>query len=649
MTRILGQADRTESLRTIADALRVADTADRPRIAALALDARVLDEIRGGKSLESDTLSTILRIAADPEVALRALRIASGAADSARFVTDLEHTLASLPATHRSKALDGLLRATSDVQAIAAAFRTLANLGDSPERRGELFDSVMETLNRTASPADRAKILRLIDELPDLTRRVGIDASESADLLTGLLDTASENQRFVFVESALTLMKTVADRLESAAAGSDEHKDAQRVLDFLRAKLTGKPLVQFGIKPENPVVITDPTAELRHLGSDIRAAARALGDPADPSMIKSLAAGILKDGRMAGSGGWEIDLQKAFQAWSSFVNGTKAQQEFAALLLSARPNMDQRQRAMLAEMQPWFDHFMSKMHPGADDALRLKELERLIGYGQQQGSDLTSQGFDTIMKEIRRDAAGSEGDFDDTTELRREMEGLGISKKEIDERLGDASFDRRMEDLKAGRISVEDHLLGLVQQREEYGQIIKIAKSLGLPTRGFDQKLTEVKGELAATLAMVKMKDPKHGSYELIRGFEAGIGFDQVWVLRDGDRIVEMVFVEAKGPRATTQPTKTKGQQMSPEWIAKTIIRDFARDPVEAIRLIEAIEDETVKIRGLVVQANEDGSPAKPVSAEGADATDGPNLGVYPREGEDSLPAALKEAAKALE
>lgn len=631
MSRILGQGDRSESMRLIADVVRAADSASQSRIAALALESSVLDVLRAGAKLDADSILKVLQITAEPDLAIRALRIAGKAADGTRFVDDLNDTLSKLPEKQRTETLDALLRNTGDVHTIGAALKTLADIGVSPKQRGELVKSLLATLKGIDSPGDRAKILRLVDELPQSAQRVGIDEAEAADLLTGVLDTAGEqHERFVLIESTLKLMDTVAARIESAAADSGELKEARTVLDFLRAKLTGTPLAGFNIKPANPTPSGDSTAELRHLGSDIRAAARALGDPADPAMIKALAEGILADGRMAGSDGWEIELQQAMLNWPGFAKGSKAQRNFADLLTRARPNMDERQRAMLAELQPWFDHFMAKMHPDADAELRMKELERFIGYGQKQGTDLSSQGYDTIMKEIRRDAAGSEaefgdmkeirgdaagekGVFDDEKELRLEMSRIGISEKEIDQRLGGGGHALRLEDLAAGRVSLEDHLRGLIQQREEARVTIEIAKMLGLPLSGFKQRLTEVKGELAATLEI--MRHPRFADFELVRGFEAGTGFDQVWVRREGGVIREVVVVEAKGPRATVGSTGTKGKQMSAQWVARTVIEMLAAGDINNHQMVSAIENDQIKVLGVVATASEDGESATIKSA----------------------------------
>src|SRR5690606_28656025 len=83
-------------------------------------------------------------------------------------------------------------------------------------------------------------------------------------------------------------------------------------------------------------------------------------------------------------------------------------------------------------------------------------------------------------------------------------------------------------------------------------------------------KLTEVKGEIAA-FAIV-LKEPAFGAMKMARGFEEGVGFDQLWFKRNaqGD-IVEILVVEAKGPGAGLANTKNKGAQMSAQWVAATI------------------------------------------------------------------------------
>ncbi|MBB1482148.1 hypothetical protein H5186_22290 [Pseudoalteromonas sp. SG41-2] len=88
----------------------------------------------------------------------------------------------------------------------------------------------------------------------------------------------------------------------------------------------------------------------------------------------------------------------------------------------------------------------------------------------------------------------------------------------------------------------------------------------------FKAKLTEVKGERAASAYMAQhfYKPPPPAKMEL--GFGPGPGFDQVWAKRDKNgNVLEYFIVEAKGPGAELTKGAKKGDQMTTKWIKNTI------------------------------------------------------------------------------
>lgn len=113
-------------------------------------------------------------------------------------------------------------------------------------------------------------------------------------------------------------------------------------------------------------------------------------------------------------------------------------------------------------------------------------------------------------------------------------------------------------------------------------------------------KLTEVEGERAATKFMLA-EEP---GTELVRGFEVGDGFDQIWVRRGPDgEIVEYIIVEAKGPGASLGMTKGKGKQMSDEWVSRTV-EDLADEGQLGRDMLKALEDGKPPVTGRVVEAD---------------------------------------------
>jgi len=117
--------------------------------------------------------------------------------------------------------------------------------------------------------------------------------------------------------------------------------------------------------------------------------------------------------------------------------------------------------------------------------------------------------------------------------------------------------------------------------------------------------------------------DERFEGFHLHSGFEQGTGFDQVWVRYGPDgEISEIMVVEAKGPGATTQKTRTKGAQMSAEWVARTAAQMIMRGDSTGVgtMIIDALHNGHPPVAGVVIQAKDKtGAPGNITAATGAD------------------------------
>lgn len=81
---------------------------------------------------------------------------------------------------------------------------------------------------------------------------------------------------------------------------------------------------------------------------------------------------------------------------------------------------------------------------------------------------------------------------------------------------------------------------------------------------GHDAGVTEAIGERALTAHMINNEPDA----VMVKGFEQGSGFDQVWVKKDGDgNVTEYIVGEAKGPGQDLSTDAKKGPQMSDSWV----------------------------------------------------------------------------------
>ncbi|WNO60350.1 hypothetical protein [Rheinheimera sp. MMS21-TC3] len=165
--------------------------------------------------------------------------------------------------------------------------------------------------------------------------------------------------------------------------------------------------------------------------------------------------------------------------------------------------------------------------------------------------------------------------------------------------------------------TLDAHYEKLAEYEEHYQQKLDNAIKNGESTRrigAFKARLTEAKGERAATAYMEKhfSKPPPPAQMEL--GFGPGPGVDQIWAKRDKNgNVLEYFIVEAKGPGAKLQKTSTKGVQMSDRWIESNMnsMKNSKKYPERnqlGQDLLDAIEDQEPVIRKLVIEAVEQNS-----------------------------------------
>jgi hypothetical protein len=148
-----------------------------------------------------------------------------------------------------------------------------------------------------------------------------------------------------------------------------------------------------------------------------------------------------------------------------------------------------------------------------------------------------------------------------------------------------------------------------------YSQTYEARLKLEPDVSAHKAKITEAKGERAATLLMIEkyVAAVGKGNYQILWTFTPGTGIDQLWYA--GPPFDTYVIVEAKGPGATLSTTSTKGDQMSKMWVRKSleeVIFSAKSTPDEinhAKRMIWAMNNgRPPEVLGTVIEANPDGS-----------------------------------------
>lgn len=162
------------------------------------------------------------------------------------------------------------------------------------------------------------------------------------------------------------------------------------------------------------------------------------------------------------------------------------------------------------------------------------------------------------------------------------------------------------------RQRLQRHLEDVDAHRAKYERIMEEAEAAGASNRqlgGYKAKITEAKGERGAALYMAENL-PEH---RMVRGFEEGTGFDQVYRGDGGDGVEEILIVEAKGPGASLSTGAAKGDQMSREWVENSA-REMAESSDEATKelgneILHALENgPPPRVTGKVLEATEEGT-----------------------------------------
>lgn len=135
-------------------------------------------------------------------------------------------------------------------------------------------------------------------------------------------------------------------------------------------------------------------------------------------------------------------------------------------------------------------------------------------------------------------------------------------------------------------------------------------------------KVTEAIGEHETTVHILQHHQP----YELLWGFSAGTGIDQVWAKVMPDP-TSYLIVEAKGPGASLSTSAAKGDQMSKMWVRSSLEQiinsrsSSAADIAHAQSMLDAMDEgPPPDVRGLVVEA---------IKGGGAREVACPDKGVY--------------------
>ncbi|MEW5755365.1 MAG: hypothetical protein AB1810_03600 [Pseudomonadota bacterium] len=580
-------------------------------------------------------------------------------AATTRLIGDLRAIADAVPAGTERAVLAELVR-RADLSDLAPVLRDAATRALDADAALTLMASVLlqpshhlalaENLRNflaQASPAQQADLVRLIDD-------IGIEGQGSLLRLLGELRSRisnlspNNNDPHSFAATLIGL---------AANAGIKQKVDLiNRTHDLLAA------LEKLPRSPERDAVVNHIVdgllsgADPHGHALDIRAAARAVADgELAPATLQRFAENIKAGPFMSGGDAFRLHVEECLKAWGDF---SLQHPMFADLLkrVTLTPPLTDEHRALLTEMEPWFSHIVAsdwfaqrmKASGRTPDQEMLDLLQQILTTGLRGQTGITN--FDTlrhIMQELRLTVVDTLAEPDLIARVRAQMERAGYSPEDIARRESDADAILRR-DRVAGLVTPEVHLENLIRQQVEYQGMIDTAVAIAKQrypndptaeralfnelTAGLRQKVTETAGEIAATRAIrsdprfgVGPSNPESRPMELLRGFEAGIGFDQVWVRRDASgRITEILVVEAKGPGATTAQTKRKGAQMSAEWVARTAADMVMRgDDGTGSLILEALRTGHPPIGGVIVQAaDQSGTPG---SITGAPGTSGPH------------------------
>lgn len=131
-----------------------------------------------------------------------------------------------------------------------------------------------------------------------------------------------------------------------------------------------------------------------------------------------------------------------------------------------------------------------------------------------------------------------------------------------------------------------------IKQAEDKKALGNIAEMGAVPAH--KAKMTEAIGEREATMLVVQSYASGNGDFQLLHGFAAGVGIDQIWYSPSTDTFM---LVEAKGPGATLSTGAIKGDQMSKEWVENSLIaitnssNSSSGEVANARRMLDAINN----------------------------------------------------------
>ncbi len=547
--------------------------------------------------LSNREVNRLLALGLDP-VQLRSI-LKSGGTDANVTRANVRQLLAlarQLPEAQRSATLSQLMNKQDYLSLLPKLGASARLMGNDPVAAQKIADAIL------GLPAHR---------------------NTHADALHNLLHRASPDQR-----------QQIADLLDNLGPGSRsslllQSQQLLRAMESMPATAQRQTVIEY-------ILSGFSSREPADHAKDIRAAVRAVDSAGgmSPALIQRFADSISNKQPMSGGDAYRIHLEDKLGQWGDFRTAPESK-DFAHLLEQEMGHLPKEQMAALADLHPWFRHivasefFQNRLKQSGnseadEQALLLREL---IGIGLGKRTDISSHdALRSILSVTRQYAAGSgrEPDFD--ARVAAELTRMGIDPSSIRHDQHD--------------VPPQLHLENLIRQRIEYQAMVDMADDFAkrrFPNwatddtanknmreyrnelqAGLKQKVTETSGEIAATHAL--MGDPRFHGMTLLRGFEAGTGFDQVWVRKQNGIIVDILIVEAKGHRATLGDPQ-KGKQMSPAWIMNTVREMLMRgDDGTATLILEAIRTGYPPIRGVVIQADEHGNPGTIKAAPGADA-----------------------------
>lgn len=599
-------------------------------------------------SMALDQLNRLASLELSPADMRKVLRSHDTPEGVAGMIDQLNRVVAVLPAEQRSQLL-GALASRRDFTELTSLLDTTVSRSPDATSAAQLVGAVLSLrahhldaatsinqLLRTASAEQAGDFARLMDSIGSEGRLSLInlmgemrstfeglkpDNDDSFAAIAGLIRIASSGD----VQQRIDLLNRTHNLLSALAELPDSTARREVVNHIVDGLISG----------------SDPLAH----ALDIRAASRLLDDgKLSAQTLERFHTALGESQTLSGGDAFQLHLQDKLNAWPDLVARNA---DFAEMLTRMTPDLSDAQRAALADLEPWFSHiigsdwFAARVkqsgNSAADEAQIM--LGEIINAGLRGRTEIRN--LDTIrhvMQEMRQKTVEAGDEPDLNAEVRKEMARLGFSEEAIAQR--DKDFERVLAEDRAalGRETPEVHLENLVRQRIEYEHMIDAAEQFAQArypddaaarkalinemTSGLRQKVTETVGEIAATRAM--SSDKRFEGFHLHSGFEQGTGFDQVWVRYGPDgKVSEIMIVEAKGPGATTQQTRTKGAQMSAEWIARTAAQMIMRGDSSGVgtMIIDALHNGHPPISGVVIQAKDrSGAPGDISAATGADS-----------------------------